>query len=282
MPPPSAGRPWPTVLLLILATLAPATTLAEEKAAPEPEQKSSVWDGRTYQLNPWLEVPLVLIPGTIAVGWILNQEQASAHCAPLCDRQDVNPFDRPVAGNFNEHWALASDITLLTGLAAGLTTLFVEEGFYAGLNDLVVIIESILMTNGVTILANMAARRPRPLLYSEAAPLEERNSPRATLSFISGHAGTMAAMTTSLFSTMRRRNPGGALQWWVLGLGTAFTAGVAVGRTQSGDHFPSDVLLGTTLGACMGILVPLLHRSPVKVVPVVDGGTAMLSVSGWL
>jgi membrane-associated phospholipid phosphatase len=184
-----------------------------------------------------------------------------------------------VAGNYSKGWRLASDVTLATGSAAALAALLAEEGFFAGLNDLVVIGEAVLWTSALCVLGNLAARRARPYVYSKDAPLEERNSAHGALSFLSGHTGMMAALTTSLFSTLRRRRPYGALQWWVLGVGTALTAAVAVGRTQAGDHFPSDVLLGAAVGAGVGMLVPYIHDSPVKVAPAVGPGQASLLMS---
>lgn len=253
-------------LLFVLALVTPGVALAQQTSP-----------GPTYKLNPWIEVPLLVIPGAISVGWLLNSEQA--HCAPLCDAGQVNGFDRSVAGNYSTNWRLASDLTVAGAAAATLTTLFVTEGLRAGLNDLVVIAESVIWTNAWCVIGNLAARRPRPYVYGEEAPLEERSSAHGSLSFISGHTGMAAALTTSLFSTLRRRNPDGSLQWWALGAGTALTAAVAVGRTQAGDHFPSDVLLGAAVGASMGLLIPALHDSPVQLAPVVGRGQASLMVN---
>jgi membrane-associated phospholipid phosphatase len=261
-------------ILFAMAWVTPGVALAQDS----PTERDR-WAGRTYELNALREVPLILIPSGVAVGWLLNLEHAAPHCAPLCDKAKVNGFDRAVAGNYSATWRLASDLTVAGGMAAGLVVLFAEEGFFAGLNDLVVIAESVLWTSALCIIGNMAARRPRPYLYSEKAPLEERNSGHGSLSFLSGHAGTAAALTTSLFSTLRRRDPDGGLQWWVLGVGIAVTAAVAVGRTQAGDHFPTDVLLGAMVGTGIGLLVPYLHDSPVNVAPAVGRGRASLIVN---
>ena len=112
-------------------------------------------------------------------------------------------------------------------------------------------------------------------MYSEEAPLAERQDPDGGLSFISGHVGVTAALTTSMFSTFWRREPDGAIPWVVLGTGTAATAVVATGRVLSGDHFPTDVLLGAALGGSMGFLIPALHDTDMVLLatPADDGAT---------
>jgi membrane-associated phospholipid phosphatase len=258
-----------SLALLSLSLLTPGTSLAQAGG--------DRWAGRTYQLNAWKDVPLLLIPTAMAGGWLLSTQQA--HCAPHCDEGELNAFDRTVAGNYSTGWRLASDLTVAGTAAAAVTVLFVEEGLWAGLNDLVVIAEAVIWTNAWCVIGNLAARRPRPYMYGVEAPLDQRNSAHGSLSFLSGHTGMAAAFTTSLFSTLRRRNPHGALQWWALGAGTVLTAAVAVGRTQAGDHFPSDVLLGAAVGASMGLLIPALHDSPLKLAPAVGPGQASVTLN---
>lgn len=251
-------------VLTLWAPVAVAAEPAEE--LPATAQETS-WTGPTYALDWRMEVAMILIPGLMATGWALQDEQPPPHCAPLCDRHKVNAVDRYAAGNWDEGWSLASDVTVAGTAVIGIGALFIEEGFGAALNDLVVIGESMLWTNGWAVLANMAARRPRPFMYGESAPLGEREDPNGGLSFISGHVGVAAAVTTSLWSTFRRRDPDGALQWWTLGTGAVLTTVVGLGRVQGGHHFPTDVTFGALLGATMGLIVPYLHESPVQVAP---------------
>jgi membrane-associated phospholipid phosphatase len=96
--------------------------------------------------------------------------------------------------------------------------------------------------------------------------LETRNEPRSALSFFSGHAATVTAITVSTFAALRRRNPGKWWPWIMLGAGLAASSFVAAGRVMAGQHFPTDVIAGMVTGACAGIAVTELHGSPVKAV----------------
>jgi membrane-associated phospholipid phosphatase len=254
------------------------TALSSRAAAEE-------WNGPSYELDPRIDVPMILVPGVLAVGWVLHDQLEPAHCAPLCnetDKSNINAFDRPAAGNYDTNWRRVSDVGVATVLVGGTVAVLAEEGFADGLNDLVVVVESVLWTNGLAVVGNLAARRPRPYLYSEEAPVEERQDPTSGLSFISGHAGLAAAMTTSVFSTLRRRDPEGTLQWVVLGTGTAATGLVGVSRVLAGDHFPTDVLLGAALGGSMGFLIPALHEAPLSLIAApIDDGAQFAATMAW-
>lgn len=231
-----------------------------------------------YALDARVDAPLALIPGLLSFGWLLVEEPA--FCAPQCDPSGLNALDRTAAGNFDQNWRLGSDLGLFGALGGGVSVVLADGWFLGGAKDLVVVVESVLWANGLAVLGNLALRRPRPLLYGDLAPLASRENPAAQLSFISGHSALVAAVTTSVFSTTYRRGADRALPWVVLGLGTGATAFTSVGRVLAGRHFPSDVLLGTALGASTGFLLPALHDTPVRLTPVVTGSEARLTVSG--
>lgn len=234
--------------------------------------------GSVYALDARVDIPLTLIPGLLSVGWLLVDQPAS--CAPRCDRAEVNRFDRIAAGNFDERWRLGSDITLFGTLGGSLAVVLGDGWFLGGAQDFVVVTQSVLWANGLAAIGNLAVRRPRPLLYGDTAPLESRENPAASLSFISGHSALVAALTTSVFSTTYRRNPYRPLPWVALGVGASATAVASVGRVMAGRHFPSDVLLGSALGASTGFLFPALHGSPLRITPVAGRRRGELVASG--
>lgn len=45
-------------------------------------------------------------------------------------------------------------------------------------------------------------------------------------------------------------------------MGTALTAFVSYWRVRSGQHFPTDVIMGSIAGGGIGVLVPHFHRRP--------------------
>ena len=125
----------------------------------------------------------------------------------------------------------------------------------------------------------LAEARPRPFLFGEKAPLSERTSVDAGLSFLSSHTAISFALATSMFMAERRLHPGSHRQYVVLGAGLAMGTFIATARVLAGKHFITDVTGGAVVGASLGILIPAMHASPVNVVPVVTDKSAGVGVA---
>jgi len=233
--------------LLLVCSVTHADTTAKVSTRP------------VYRLSWPLDGPWVGLTTVFAGGWLLHDELTTAHCAPRCDRADVAWFDKPFAGRFNEDWRVVGNVGVVTAIVGMGGSLLVEEGVGAGLNDIVVVAEAVLTANALSTLANVAFRRPRPLLYGDTASENERMNGRASLSFFSGHTANAYAATWAAFSTLRQRKDRGAFAWFVLGSGLAVSTLVGASRVASGDHFLSDVVAGAIAGSAVGVLVPWLH-----------------------
>jgi membrane-associated phospholipid phosphatase len=108
------------------------------------------------------------------------------------------------------------------------------------------------------------------LLYGDNAPLSIRNDADAGLSFLSSHASVSFAVATSTFMTVKRLHPKSAMPYVVLAIGDVTAGFVATARVMAGKHFITDAVGGAIIGTSVGVLVPALHTSPVKIVPVVS------------
>ncbi len=219
-----------------------------------------------FQLHAEVDLP-ILGMGLVFAGARLVRTQ-KAFCAPLCDPGDLNSLDRGTAGYWSPGWQKASNFGLLAIGVGAATLLFVDEGFLPGLNDATVVAESALAGTAIASMMTLAANRPRPFLYGEKAPLSNRNSVDAGLSFLSSHAVASFAITTSMCVTMRRLHPHSKAAWVVLAVGGALSTFVATARVMGGMHFVTDAVGGAIVGTSMGVLVPSLHGSPVAIVPV--------------
>jgi membrane-associated phospholipid phosphatase len=184
-------------------------------------------------------------------------------------------IDRPVIGQTPRPvWGTISSVGLYS--AIGFAALDpIATGFRnnaeAGLVDGVIYGETITLTWSMTNLAKIAFRRPRPTAYREKARLEAlygANAPtpdltqtNSALSFYSGHASITSAVAATATYLAFSRSPHTVRPWITLAVGALTTALVDVGRVRAGEHFPTDVLAGTTAGIGIGVLVPHLHRA---------------------
>jgi membrane-associated phospholipid phosphatase len=231
-----------------------------------------------YALRLDADLAALALAGAVSSAWLLQDSLAGPACAPLCDRSELPRIDRFAAGNWDTGWRTASDAGVATVLVGSAATLLATEGLANGANDLVVVAQAQLFSNAVAVLSNMGTRRPRPFVYGDAAPLDERKSGGASLSFFSGHTAGCVAVTTSTFLTLRRLDRRG-LAWLYLALGGATSAMVGVSRVAAGDHFPTDVLVGAVAGGANGVLFPALHDAPVRLAPSA-GGAPGLGLAG--
>jgi membrane-associated phospholipid phosphatase len=232
-----------------------------------------------FQLYAEIDLPILGIGLVFETARLFRPQSQRAYCAPLCARSDLNALDRTTAGYWSPGWQTASDYGLYAIGVGAATLLFVDEGFWPGLNDVVVIAESGLAATAASSMLALAAGRPRPFLYGEKAPLSERNGADAGLSFLSDHAAVSFAIATSTLVAMRRLHPHSRANWIVLGVGGAIATFVSAARVLGGMHFISDVVGGAIVGSSLGLLIPSLHGSPVSIAPVSGDGQRGMAVN---
>jgi membrane-associated phospholipid phosphatase len=222
--------------------------------------------GPAYALSWQLDLPILLISGGLAASYLVVDEVAPPFCAPVCDRARVNAFDRWAAGYYNTTWQTVGDVTTGVTLVALPLSLFVGESWRPALSDLVVVSEALLTSSAIQVIVSYAVARPRPRVYGETAPLDQRTNANAARSFFSGHvADGMAATFATAEALSRLRRPTLALVTLIVGVtGTAL---IGVARVGAGGHFPSDVIIGAAVGSGVGIAIPALHGVGMRVAP---------------
>jgi membrane-associated phospholipid phosphatase len=192
----------------------------------------------------------------------------------------LNALDKPFAGRYHPGWTTAGTVTATAVLVASPLVLAAFEGPAHAANDTAVLAESALIASAVGVIFEIGARRPRPYLYGDAAPLAERTATNASLSFFSGHTALAFAATIATWRTLGKLDVAPRWQWLALGVGLAGSAFVGASRVVSGDHFPSDVLVGAGVGVAAGFLLPGLHTHRVAVAPQLTADRWLLSAAG--
>jgi hypothetical protein len=260
---------------------APPEKVQEAKEVAKKAELTPIIPSPKNPTRPAFQLYAELDPPILAVGLVYqlarSVKQQPAYCAPNCEGVYINWLDRRTAGFYSSGWSRASDVGLAALAAGSFGVLVVDEGFLSAVNDMVVIAEATMSASAFATVMTLAAGRPRPFLYGEAAPLEVRNSADASLSFLSSLTGDAFAIVTATYIAERRLHPTSNRSRVILGIGLAGASFVGVARVMAGYHFITDVIGGAVVGSSIGFIVSSLHKSPVKVVPVVnrdDAGNA--------
>lgn len=175
-------------------------------------------------------------------------------------KSDVPGFDRWSAGYYSESAQTASDFlcypTLL--IAPGLLALNNQVRSRYG-QVAALYLETMLASDALFTTSVGNIYRYRPYLYGSEGG-SGRSGKIATNSFFAGHTAHTATATFFAAKVMHDFNPGYAGEAYVWGAAAVVPAAVAYYRIQAGKHFLSDNIVGYTVGATMGILVPQLHK----------------------
>lgn len=176
------------------------------------------------------------------------------------DVMDVPKIDRWVTRQYNLTAKRNSDITLFTSYLLPFTMLLGEESRSDFGSVGLITLEGLILNNGITSLTKNIVRRPRPYLYNTNVPMELKITKGARESFFSGHTSNTAVvsfMTATFFSDYYGDSDMKPLVW---GLAAAIPAYTGMQRMRAGKHYLTDVLVGYTVGALVGVLVPRFHR----------------------
>jgi len=260
------------------AALCMAVTCAVAgRAAPSPAgAAASGGDAAATLMRPelrWLTDAPLLGAGVslLAVGGAMST--ATRFVPPTgLDRGQVHwSFDRAQIGNHDTRANDQSDYTLSAATAYPLAVAFAFQpsGTRASgtLRRSAVYTEAVLIGEGICSVIKKSADRPRPYTYLPVGqrpgdPGYDVTKSDAFQSMPSGHStgafcGAAFAMTDNLLS---RPQAG-----WLERAGVPFAGGVLAGmtaamRVEAGKHFPSDVIVGGSIGTACGVAVPLVHH----------------------
>ena len=243
-------------------TLTPAPAQAAKPASPP------------FAVDPVADGAITLGVGTFA--FVLNAIDSTGEVRPQqisstftssqllwIDRSAIHQTPSSLAGTLSSvGLGVAIGFSVLDTAYTGIK----GASLQAGLTDALIYLETFATTWGLTNLAKIAVRRPRPIAYIDRA--NHANDPSysnadldSSLSFFSGHASFVSAAVSTATYLAFVRSPHSLRPWLTLGLGAALTGFVSWARVRAAAHFPTDVIAGSIAGAGVGVLVPHLHRT---------------------
>lgn len=224
-----------------------------------------------YKIGIKKELPFLIVGGSLLTTGFIIELNASgkgltAEDIAALDASGINSFDRNAVNNLSRNAEAYSDFfrSTVTIFPAYFLTNFYTQKNIGPL--LVMSLEVLMTTYGITNMTKNIANRPRPFTYNSEVSIEKKMQRDANRSFFSGHTSHTAAFSFFMAKVLNDYHPNAKphvkTMLWV----TAATIPALTGylRVEAGKHFPTDVITGYIIGAAVGYLVPHLHLKKKK------------------
>jgi len=185
---------------------------------------------------------------------------------------DVNFMDRGVTNNRSLPLrATSRTLPVVSGLA-GLATLVISPVFISSGNQRLkdaatlglIYLEGVLWSQGLAFGANTWINRPKPFVYNNNLPMEQRVFQNNNASFFSKrscftfyNAGFFCLAVKDIFND-KRLTLYSSLIFGSLALGTTVT------EIAAGEHFTTDVITGAAVGLVSAYFTLWVHRDKAK------------------
>jgi membrane-associated phospholipid phosphatase len=234
-----------------------------------PETKNS--EPEIYKINYWVSVPFALVATAADIYAIPNIIKAKRD---LTD-QELTGLNREAFSGL-DRWALEQDPKqrdnyykssdyVLPGVVVSAALLGFDKHVQ---KDWIKIFMMYYETHAITFsLYNFSPFGPafqnklRPVVYYDYYTLDERRGGNNRNSMYSGHTASTAAATFFMVKVYTDYHPElGRKKYLLYALATIPPLVEGYLRVKALAHFPSDNLIGLTIGAACGVMVPALHR----------------------
>ncbi len=248
------------ILILLLLSFAGEKILAQDSK-----------DVPMYKVNTWVAASIGVggtITNYLGLRSLLDRDSIPLDIVLGLSENDVNRFDRYALRQDLDkvgHAKELSDIGLY-GTFVLPAVLFFDKKIRKEWKSI-----SLMYFETQAIAANIYAWSPlgprfieryRPGTYYEELTIEDRRLGRKRNSFFSGHVSTTATASFFMARVYCDFHPElGAKKWLIYGLALIPPTFVGHNRIRSLNHFPTDVIMGTLVGAATGILIPALHKN---------------------
>jgi len=223
---------------------------------------------KVYNLNYKFDIPLTAgmfalnIYGVIRLG---DKPPLSVDQITSLDKNDIWTFDRVAVNQSYSDPSQAhtiSDIGLWTTYVLP-ALLFIDKDIRQNWLDITILyLETQAINLNVYLYGGpVFTRRIRPYVYYEEASMDWKLKTEATDSWFSGHVSMTAGATFFMAKVLSDYHPELGGKKWLLYAGALIPpAFVGYYRYKGYMHFPTDLLVGTAIGAAVGVLTPQLHK----------------------
>jgi len=177
-------------------------------------------------------------------------------------KDDVNGFDRWAIRPYNKSVDKASYIPFYLAIPYPVIFFGLDKKMRKDYLELSFLyLQAMCITGTLYSTSVHYFSRLRPLVYDPGSPMDKRTSRNSRNAFFAGHVALVGTSTFFMAQVFADYHPDSKLKWVLYGAAGLATGATGYMRHKAGEHFPSDILVGTAVGTLSGLLVPRLHRS---------------------
>ena len=226
-------------------------------------------DPEVYKLKPAIDIPIIAAAGGwsyYALSKIYKKDSSSIEDVLSLNKNNINGFDRWAADVYHPHAEITSDKFFFSAMPLPLVLLIDKKIRKDALKIAVLYTEALSIT-GSLYTSSTYFNRYRPATYNDGLTVEQKRSGNQRNSFFAGHVALVATSTFFTAKVFSDYHPHSKFRWVLYGVAIGATGATGYLRHRAGKHFPSDILIGSAIGALSGILVPQAHKQKKKEKP---------------
>ncbi len=244
-----------------------STSLDTSKVAiVNPPVKVETTPVKIYHLKPVVDIPIVAGCGgfsAFAFTKIYHKEPSTEQQIRELDKKNIPAFDRWAAGMSNHRAASYSDNFFYGSMPAPVLLMLDKKmrkdaGKIAYMYLEAFAITGVFYTGTVYFVDRY---RPETYVDTNKIPVKDLTSGNYKDAFMGGHPSVVATATFFTSKVYADYHPHSNWRYVFYGISIAATGTTAYLRHIAGKHFPSDLLVGTTVGVLSGMLVPTFHKN---------------------
>jgi membrane-associated phospholipid phosphatase len=217
-----------------------------------------------FRIKPSVDIPLVAGGAALDIynfGKIGQRNSTSLEKLNSLDKKNLDWFDRWGVHPYSHSIDKLSYVPFYVAIPLPLIVFGIDNRMRPDFWKLTYLYgEAMILTGVLYSSAVHWVPRLRPLTYESASPLEERQSSNSRNSFFAGHVALVGTSVFFIASTWSAYHPESNLKW-VFYTGAGVVTGLTgYWRSKAGEHFPTDIAVGSLVGVASGMLTPLFHK----------------------
>ena len=221
-------------------------------------------NGEIYKLKAASDIPVI----AVGMGWslyaftkIYSKDKSSEEAILSLNKKDINSFDRHGADVYHPKASDHADMIFYGSMPLPIILMLDKEIRKDAFKIAFLYLQAMSVTGLLYTGSVYFNDRYRPYAYNPNVPMQERTRGGAKNSFFAGHVALVGTSTFFIAKVLNDYHPDSKVKWLPFTLAGLATGTTALMRYRGGQHFISDIAIGTVVGVLSGILVPHVHKN---------------------